>query len=108
MNDIFNDNVPLKTETPAFAKHVLPAVPFSEVYLMDCIQGMKHYPDNYFDLAICDPPYGIGRDGSIKTTSKHGGRKAHAFKGWDTSIPELEYFTELFRVSQNQIIWGAN
>lgn len=103
-----NTNVQITDESLAFAKPMLAEVPFSEVYLMDCIQGMKHYPDNYFDLAICDPPYGIGRDGSIKTTSKHGGRKAHAFKGWDTSIPELEYFTELFRVSQNQIIWGAN
>jgi site-specific DNA-methyltransferase (adenine-specific) len=74
----------------------------------DCMDFMRELPDKYYDLAIVDPPYGIGRDGSIKTTSKHGGRKAHAFKGWDTSIPELEYFTELFRVSQNQIIWGAN
>ena len=80
----------------------------SEVYLMDCMELMSRYPDKHFDLAVVDPPYGIGRDGSIKTTSKHGGRKAHAFKGWDTSIPKLEYFTELFRVSQNQIIWGAN
>jgi len=61
-----------------------------------------------FDLAIVDPPYGIGRDGSVKTTSKHGGRKAHEFKGWDKSIPNEEYFNELFRVSKNQIIWGAN
>jgi site-specific DNA-methyltransferase (adenine-specific) len=80
----------------------------SEVYHMDCVLGMKHYPDKYFDLAIVDPPYGIGRDGSVKTTSKHGGRKAHKFKGWDNSIPEMKYFTELYRVSQNQIIWGAN
>jgi site-specific DNA-methyltransferase (adenine-specific) len=69
---------------------------------------MKQFPDNYFELAIVDPPYGIGRDGSIKSTSKHGGRKAHTFKGWDNSIPDIDYFNELFRVSQNQIIWGAN
>lgn len=80
----------------------------SKVFNTDCLEAMKKYPDNYFELAIVDPPYGIGRDGSIKTTSKHGGRKAHTFKGWDDSIPELQYFTELFRVSQNQIIWGAN
>lgn len=80
----------------------------SESYLMDCMTGMKEYPDGYFDLAIVDPPYGIGRDGSVKTTSKHGGRKAHKFKGWDNEIPTIEYFTELFRVSKNQIIWGAN
>ena len=69
---------------------------------------MARYPDKYFDLAIVDPPYGIGRDGSKKTTSKHGGRKAHKFKGWDNTSPKNEYFKELFRVSKNQIIWGAN
>ena len=74
----------------------------------DNMQLMARYPDNYFDLAIVDPPYGIKRDGSIKTTSKHGGRKAHTFKGWDNEIPNEKYFNELFRVSKNQIIWGAN
>jgi site-specific DNA-methyltransferase (adenine-specific) len=69
---------------------------------------MKRYPDNYFDLAIVDPPYGIGYDGAKKTSGSHGGRKAHKFKGWDSSIPEKEYFEELMRVSKNQIIWGAN
>jgi site-specific DNA-methyltransferase (adenine-specific) len=69
---------------------------------------MARYPDKYFDLAIVDPPYGIKRDGSIKTTSKHGGRKAHKFKGWDNETPNEKYFNELFRVSKNQIIWGAN
>jgi site-specific DNA-methyltransferase (adenine-specific) len=69
---------------------------------------MARYPDKYFDLAIVDPPYGIGRDGSIKSTSKHGGRKAHTFKGWDDKTPNEFYFKELFRVSKNQIIWGAN
>jgi len=59
-------------------------------------------------LAIVDPPYGIGRDGSIRTTSKHGGRKAHKFKGWDNTTPNKKYFDELFRVSKNQIIWGGN
>ena len=80
----------------------------SIVYNTDCMQGMKQYPDKYFDLAVVDPPYGIGRDGATKTTSSHGGRKAHAFKGWDNCIPTEEYFLELFRVSQNQIIWGGN
>ena len=74
----------------------------------DNMQLMARYPDKYFDLAIVDPPYGIKRDGSIKTTSKHGGRKAHTFKGWDNEIPNEKYFNELFRVSKNQIVWGAN
>jgi site-specific DNA-methyltransferase (adenine-specific) len=80
----------------------------SEVFNMDCIEGMKQYPDNYFELAIVDPPYGIGYDGQNKSSGSHGGRKAHKWKGWDSSIPSKEYFDELFRVSQNQIIWGAN
>ena len=51
----------IKEQTPHIAKHVLGDCAFtSEVYLMDCIDGMKHYPDKYFDLACIDPPYGIG------------------------------------------------
>lgn len=80
----------------------------NKVENIDCMLGMARYPDKYFELAICDPPYGIGRDGSVRTTSTHGGRKAHEFKGWDKAIPNQKYFDELFRVSKNQIIWGAN
>ena len=69
---------------------------------------MATLPDKAFDLAIVDPPYGIGRDGSVMTTSRHGGRKAHEFKGWDNDIPQAEYFIELKRISKHQIIWGAN
>jgi len=70
----------------------------------DNILMMARYPDDYFDLAIVDPPYGIGyrgRDGqkSIKYNNK---------KNWDDIQPSLEYFNELKRVSKNQIIWGAN
>lgn len=83
-------------------------MPNSYVFNTDCMEGMKQYSDKYFDLAIVDPPYGIGRDGSVRSTSSHGGRKAHTFKGWDGSTPEQGYFQELFRVSRNQIIWGAN
>jgi site-specific DNA-methyltransferase (adenine-specific) len=80
----------------------------SEVTNEDCMEGMARYPDNYFDLAIVDPPYGIGYDGQRKTTSKHGGRREKLFKGWDNKIPDKNYFDELFRVSKNQIIWGGN
>ena len=80
----------------------------SEVFNEDCMIGMARYPDNYFELAIVDPPYGIGRDGKPKSTSSHGGHKGYEFKGWDNEIPSPEYFTELFRVSKNQIIFGAN
>jgi site-specific DNA-methyltransferase (adenine-specific) len=82
--------------------------PFSEVFNEDCIQVMKRYPDKYFDLAVVDPPYGIGYDGQRKSTSKHGGRRAKEFKGWDNKTPEKNYWHELFRVSKNQIVWGAN
>ena len=49
-----------RSSSPAFGNAMLQAVPSSEVYLMDCIQGMKHYPDKWFDLAVVDPPYGLG------------------------------------------------
>ncbi len=89
-------------------KPLLPAVPSSEVYLEDCVKALKRFNDNHFDLAIVDPPYGIGYDGAKQTSGSHGGRKAHDFKGWDSKIPDKEYFDELYRVSKNQIIWGAN
>jgi len=114
MNDIFNTNVPLKTETPAFAKHVLPAVPSSEVYLEDCVKALKRYADNHFDLAIVDPPYGIGEDGrkGVRTSPSRPNsylrEPKYKAKGWDSNSPDEEYFNELIRVSKNQIIWGAN
>ena len=70
------------------------------------LELMKRYEDNYFDLAIVDPPYGIGFDGQKE--NKATNRKAHDFKGWDNAIPSEEYFNELKRVSKNQIIWGGN
>jgi DNA modification methylase len=75
---------------------------------MDKETGLPSYPDNYFGLAIVDPPYGIGVDVQSESTSKHGGRRAIEFKGWDNTPPDASYFSELFRVSKNQIIWGAN
>ena len=107
MNDIFNENVPLKTETPAFAKHVLPAVPTSEVYLEDCVTALKRFNDNHFDLAIVDPPYGIGFSSKKQSNFGKGGIN-HEYKGWDEEIPKAEYWEQLFRVSKNQIVWGAN
>ena len=79
-------------------------------YNMDCMQGMKEFPDKYFDLAIVDPPYGIGENGDKNhTRSKLAKAKNYkAFSGNDIEPPGKEYFDELFRVSKNQIIWGAN
>jgi site-specific DNA-methyltransferase (adenine-specific) len=76
----------------------------------DCMDGMARYPDKYFDLAIVDPPYGIGRSGQMETFTKNPKhkRKHFADKGWDNETPDSEYWNELFRVSKNQIVWGAN
>lgn len=77
-------------------------------YNMDCMDGMKEFPDKYFDLAIVDPPYGIKQGGdanhtrSVIATSKD----YHAFD--DECAPDENYFAELRRVSKNQIIFGAN
>jgi site-specific DNA-methyltransferase (adenine-specific) len=81
----------------------------SDVYNEDCIEVMKRYPDNYFDLAVVDPPYGIGEDGA-KNHSRGKATKATKYtpKNWDKEPPQQEYFEELFRVSKNQIIFGAN
>ena len=81
-----------------------------EITNEDNMELMARYPDNYFDLAIVDPPYGIGIDGqkkSINKNPKHN-RKEHKQKSWDNSIPSIDYFNELKRVSKNQIIWGGN
>jgi site-specific DNA-methyltransferase (adenine-specific) len=75
----------------------------------DCMEGMKEYPDKYFDLAIVDPPYGIGEDGaSNHSRSRLANAKVYTAKGWDKETPNEEYFQEIFRVSKNQIIWGGN
>jgi site-specific DNA-methyltransferase (adenine-specific) len=79
-----------------------------EMLNMDCMEYMAGLEDKAFDLAIVDPPYGIGVDGNKASTGKHGGRKAHEIKNWDNERPSGSYFQELFRVSCNQIIWGAN
>ena len=89
----------------------------SKAYNCDCLEYMKSLPDNYYDLAIADPPYGIGAskpskkaeravqpDGSILQVPVTNFGK----KDWDSAIPSQEFFDELRRVSKNQIIWGAN
>ena len=65
---------------------------------------MARYPDNYFDLAIVDPEYGIGAN----KEKAHNGWKDYGIKEWDNERPKLEYFIEVQRVSKNQIIWGGN
>lgn len=77
----------------------------SEVKNMDCIEYMQQFPDKYFELAIVDPPYGIGMDGG---NVGYKGFNDFKKKEWDNSIPQKEYFEELNRVSKHQIIWGGN
>ena len=78
----------------------------NKIYNMDNMEGMKQFPDKYFELAIVDPPYGI--DVNMNMGLKKGQQKKREQKNWDKSIPDQSYFDELFRVSQNQIIWGGN
>ena len=102
-----NDKLDLKNETPTFGNVLLPAVPSSEVYLEDCVTALKRYADNHFDLAIVDPPYGIGFSSKKQSNFGKGGIN-HEYKGWDEEIPKADYWEQLFRVSKNQIVWGAN
>lgn len=76
----------------------------SQVFNSDCLEAMRGMADKAFDLAIVDPPFGIKRDGG--ETGKNW--KRYEQKEWDSQPPCAEYFTELFRVSKNQIIFGAN
>ena len=81
-----------------------------EYFNEDCMIGMARYPDKHFDLAIVDPPYGIGENGN---KNKSRGKLAIAkdykpFAGLDIEPPSERYFAELLRVSKNQIVFGAN
>ena len=79
----------------------------------DCIEGMKEYPDNHFDLAIVDPPYSVGASngsfgrGGKKAKNSFYRKELEHYSNHDKT-PNEKYFTELFRVSKQQIIWGAN
>ena len=97
------------TKAPMTQNHCY-TQPFSEVYNEDCIEVMKRYEDNYFDIAVVDPPYGLDK----KLSSGGGKMRNSPFKKlyrdsnqWD-KLPETEYWVELFRVSKNQIVFGAN
>jgi site-specific DNA-methyltransferase (adenine-specific) len=80
----------------------------NEIMLGDCMDLLAALPDKSIDLAIVDPPYGIGAD--KMTMGKGSGNDVGRFcpSGWDNTIPDKFYFSELFRVSKSQIIWGGN
>jgi len=75
-----------------------------DLHNMDCMDLMAKYPNKHFDLAIVDPPYGIGMDGG---NVGYKGFNNFEKKKWDAQAPDKSYFEELFRVSKNQIIWGG-
>ncbi len=86
------------------------------LYNIDCMEAMKKAPDNHWDLAIVDPPYGIGWDGdNLENYNnkpfeiwKGAKPKGYTKKNWDSSPPPKEYFDELLRVSKHAIVWGGN
>ncbi len=86
----------------------------NKLFLIDCMKYMKTREDNAFDLAIVDPPYGVGRAKSnqiiIKNKTWKQARKTDKLqhKKWDDSCPDKIYFIELFRIAKHQIIWGGN
>lgn len=76
------------------------------LFLGDCRDILPGLQERF--CVLTDPPYGIGKDGQIKTTGGNGGRKAYDFKGWDSERPAAEVFAELRRLSNDIIIWGGN
>jgi len=72
----------------------------------DCMELMARTPDKFYELAIVDPPYGIGADNMTGGSGKN--KQWDKGKDWDSGVPDKTYFKELFRVSKNQIIWGGN
>lgn len=87
----------------------------SETHNQDCLEAMRHLPDKAFDLAIVDPPYGIGMSAKSfnfrkpSVNSRHTGVASFTnMSEWDEAIPSDKYFAELLRVSRKQIIWGGN
>ena len=80
----------------------------SEVFNIDCMEGMKDIPDNYYDLAVVDPPYGIGINKQTMGRGSGNDLGKHIAKEWDNKIPDAGYFYTLARISKHQIIWGGN
>ena len=107
---IESQKIDITTAPRHCGKPLLGAVPYSEVYLMDCVAGLRHYPDNYFDLAVVDPPYGNVAvfDNCQPLERKNERPKKYADKDWDKQKPLAEYWEQLFRVSKNQIVWSGN
>lgn len=78
------------------------------IYNCDCMELLKQTPDNYYSLALVDPPYGINMHGGNIGGNNATKATNYTKKNWDISAPDKDYFIELKRVSKNVIIWGAN
>lgn len=89
-------------------------IELNRIYNEDCLETMKRIPDNFVDLVLTDPPYGIGVDKSMAKDSgtkrgKSAAQRSHyKSNGWDNTIPSHEVFNEIFRVSKHQVIFGGN
>lgn len=79
-----------------------------KVILGDCMEVMVQYEPKYFDLAVVDPPYGIGEANEKRMLSRHHSQVKYAGKDWDKEAPFPEYFDLLNMKCKNYIIWGAN
>ena len=86
---------------------ILSEKPLIRAYCCDCMDLMAGKGDGFYSLAICDPPYGIGSDGSMNMGSERNTITFYKQKDWDI-VPDESYFVELFRISKHQIIWGGN
>lgn len=82
-------------------------IELNKVYNMDCLEYMKTIPNNFFDLCLTDPPYGLRMDGKVGINGA-GKAKEYQSKNWDNSTPSKYIFDEIIRISKNQIIFGAN
>jgi site-specific DNA-methyltransferase (adenine-specific) len=115
MTDLFNNspNDQKKADELINAGHldIVNRSPLSLVFNEDCVSGMKRFSDGHFDLAIVDPPYGIGAGSKSfinRNTANARAEKFYKDNDWDKNRPAPEYWKELFRVSKNWIVWGGN
>ncbi len=86
---------------------ILSEKPLIRAYLGDCMEFMADKKADEYDLAIVDPPYGIGA-GSKKFSIRGNYKDYHKSRDWDVEIPPKEYWAKLFKITDNQIVWGAN
>jgi site-specific DNA-methyltransferase (adenine-specific) len=110
MNDLNTSTEAQITDETAIGFIPCYRLPFLSLFHADCMEIMKQYPDKYFDLAIVYPPYAVGDTFRFGSSGAVKGKlnRIHKPIEWDKAVPPIEYFTELKRVSKNQIIWGAN